>query len=576
MSHPLRPLLVTSLLLLTLNAPPATAQPDPSAPTARPPTPAAAPTPPTPPTISRETTYYLNPVDEAGYVDYVAALNQTFGHPDLPTDQNAFAGILQQLNTTDWPEPHLTLLHEALGLPRPAADHGYTLDFQDYARKQGVPADRDDPADPWNERLDTGSDEAMYDRALAGPWTEEQLPHVAAWLDTLEPPLTRIAKAVQREQYHAPLIECEPLTHTIMDVLLPHLRDHRRLGRTLAIRINRNLGADRLDEVVTDLRTMRRLAELTSREPVMISRLAGISIDSLATDVLKRLLASPALTAAQVQTLREIYRQPRQMLELRTLIEEVERLTPLDMLQALRRGDAELLPALKIMQSISDAAEPAITFDVIERPDPTKALDEAIRGPHFDTDRAMRRVNDTWNQYLSNLPREMAGLDRAEAELEATLTQRKGGGPEHLMALMMRPIVDPPREPEAVAEFTDAVTDLILGVLTPAVGAALRTELASETMDDLNRVALALAAFRLDHGQYPATLDELTPRYLDALPPDRYTGDPLRYRLLPVNGERAAGYSVYSVGRDLEDDGGTNVEFDNDADITFIVRQEAS
>lgn len=33
-----------------------------------------------PPTVSRETTYYLGPLDEEGYVDYYAAVNAAFGH----------------------------------------------------------------------------------------------------------------------------------------------------------------------------------------------------------------------------------------------------------------------------------------------------------------------------------------------------------------------------------------------------------------------------------------------------------------------------------------------------------------
>lgn len=63
--------------------------------------------------------------------------------------------------------------------------------------------------------------------------------------------------------------------------------------------------------------------------------------------------------------------------------------------------------------------------------------------------------------------------------------------------------------------------------------------------------ALALRAYRLEHGRWPEALDDLVPEYLSAVPDDPFTdGRPLRYRAA------GAGFGVYSVGPDSEDDGG--------------------
>ena len=67
---------------------------------------------------------------------------------------------------------------------------------------------------------------------------------------------------------------------------------------------------------------------------------------------------------------------------------------------------------------------------------------------------------------------------------------------------------------------------------------------------DAARLAVALARFRLAHGDWPAALDELVPAFLDALPADRITGGPLRYA---VRGDRPV---VWSLGADRDDDGG--------------------
>jgi hypothetical protein len=63
-------------------------------------------------------------------------------------------------------------------------------------------------------------------------------------------------------------------------------------------------------------------------------------------------------------------------------------------------------------------------------------------------------------------------------------------------------------------------------------------------------VGIALELFRRQHGNYPASLNELTPQFLPEIPADRITGDPVKYRL--VDGKPL----VYSVGVDRVDDGG--------------------
>ena len=71
------------------------------------------------------------------------------------------------------------------------------------------------------------------------------------------------------------------------------------------------------------------------------------------------------------------------------------------------------------------------------------------------------------------------------------------------------------------------------------------------TVLDETRLGCALERERLAHGSYPASLDLLAPTYLPTLPPDVMNGEPLHYRL-----EAGGGYTLYSVGWNLQDDGG--------------------
>jgi len=68
-----------------------------------------------------------------------------------------------------------------------------------------------------------------------------------------------------------------------------------------------------------------------------------------------------------------------------------------------------------------------------------------------------------------------------------------------------------------------------------------------ETHVSLVEALVAAKAYSDAEGALPERLEDLVPRYLDALPLDRYDGSPLRYA-------RAA-RAVYSIGEDFTDTG---------------------
>ena len=71
---------------------------------------------------------------------------------------------------------------------------------------------------------------------------------------------------------------------------------------------------------------------------------------------------------------------------------------------------------------------------------------------------------------------------------------------------------------------------------------------------ELTKLAFALAAYRADHKAYPAKLADLSPKYIAAIPKDRFNDGDLHYS--PQNG----GYLLYSVGFNGQDDGGKGIE----------------
>ncbi len=85
----------------------------------------------------------------------------------------------------------------------------------------------------------------------------------------------------------------------------------------------------------------------------------------------------------------------------------------------------------------------------------------------------------------------------------------------------------------------------------PALQSAVKRFALAQTAVDLARVACALERYRLVHGQYPETLDALSPQFIEKLPHDIINGQPLHYRRTE-DGQ----FILYSVGWNQTDDGG--------------------
>jgi hypothetical protein len=82
----------------------------------------------------------------------------------------------------------------------------------------------------------------------------------------------------------------------------------------------------------------------------------------------------------------------------------------------------------------------------------------------------------------------------------------------------------------------------------PAVIPSLATKSKGDVQLQATRTILALRAYQLTHGNLPPDLSALVPEFLNEVPVDDFDGQPLRY-----SAERKI---VYSVGKNLKDDGG--------------------
>lgn len=134
---------------------------------------------------------------------------------------------------------------------------------------------------------------------------------------------------------------------------------------------------------------------------------------------------------------------------------------------------------------------------------------------------------------------------------------------------------DAAKEPFARTGFLPAGSFQGLALVTPL---RIRLTTALTAFDRLlferRGIALlvALHRYHADHGAYPASLDQLVPAYLAAVPADPYSGRAFAYRTpAPGADPHQRPFLLYSVGPDLRDDGGegirANAAFSQGADL---------
>ena len=94
----------------------------------------------------------------------------------------------------------------------------------------------------------------------------------------------------------------------------------------------------------------------------------------------------------------------------------------------------------------------------------------------------------------------------------------------------------------------------LVRLLLPEMGKYAERTAYGQNAVNMARVAIALERYRLAHGEYPGSLDALTPQFMEKIPHDIINGQPLQYRRTD-DGQ----FVLYSVGWNETDDGGVVV-----------------
>ncbi|MCW5557042.1 MAG: hypothetical protein KIT22_04290 [Verrucomicrobiae bacterium] len=294
-----------------------------------------------------------------------------------------------------------------------------------------------------------------------------------------------------------------------VDMLLPQLAAVKKISNLLQLRCAARLAAGDTEGALADIEFNERWARALSGDPLVITELVAIAIESIGTRMAWEGLVDHRWNDAQLQRLQGLFaaRRPRE-----------------DLVRAMR-GERRFALAQYEGWVRNTGHLSGETAENLGFPHPARSLPRGwVRQNQISLVRYHEILAARYAQWIAgDLPAVQAGEDPVDQ------LKRERPGIYAKLTLMLAP---------AYAR-TMEKTDWLL------------------TITRMAEIACALERYRLVHAQYPESLDALTPSLISALPSDPCTGKPFQYRR---TGD--AMYQLYSLGLNGRDDGGKFVRDD--------------
>jgi hypothetical protein len=370
-------------------------------------------------------------------------------------------------------------------------------------------------------------------------WQQEPLPtsdQANVWpslrtvIDRNEATLAQAHAALQSPQITVPLDYSQG-----PNLLLPHLVVFKGIAQWFSAETVLALHDRRPEDAWASLEDLVALGQRYQDEPVMISLLVRIAIQTMAVNATWEALQSPDLQEPQLQELQQAWNSMDVLTQAEATL-AMERAVHSDLFARGRLSYLNIAPFFTRSgfgsSGLSELAQ--IGKEVLDNP--KEGLNSlARRYPGYWKWKCWQSYDD-----------ELADAQTIQAAMEAVRAMREQGafGP----AL------------QAYEQATNAVLAAhpSSGLWMPcsvARDGSVRGFLSRVAHFEIQRsvvvAALALKRYQLKHGAYPAQLSALVPEFLPQAPRDPVDGKSLRYRLNPDGS-----FLLYSIGEDGVDNGG--------------------
>jgi len=353
---------------------------------------------------------------------------------------------------------------------------------------------------------------AVYGYVQGSVWIPEANTLIP-WLEKNAPAIAALREAAKKKDCKFPFL-MKP-EQPIFNMLLPHLSPMRQMARLLAIQGRYLEHQKKYHEALENYLVIARMGYHISGEPLLISGLVGIALDSISAKSIESCIL-------------------RNRLDTDTLTYLLRRL------DGLGRSAENYLPAM----CTEKVAGLSMLDFLFNRPAEFYSL--------FGSDEGRGSKLRGLLGIVQLKPLGLRAIMKSDFRRYWEQMDEWNGLPDHIA---LRP---ENRLDEKIIEELPPWS--LAKLLLPALSRARVSFVRMKATKAVLTAEVALEIYRNEKREYPRNLDQLK-GILDKIPADPFTNEPLKYR------RTERGYVVYSVNADFEDDGGQGRLTTQDKDI---------
>lgn len=494
-------------------------------------------------TVSPVTTFITKPLDENSLPDYRAAWLERLRRHKVPASQNGAVLFWQTVGLAGVEEPHRHAFCQELGMSMPPEvgrletryspavsravaiwclqQSGIEVDDESFdAYEQANPAAAID-AQLWPSTLDSIFAKLSF--------SASNVPPLTAWLERNTAKLDRVVASLDKPSwYDPPPSLCATGEYDALTLGLPTM-EMRDVVESLAMRARISISSGNLVSATNDLAAIQRLSKVCPPDLYVDILVANGATMLEASPVELQLAEHPRATDEVLRRLQSHHALVAPSSAIPKTLRGGERLYTLNYCLALLQESTATVESLKAGLSVADASSQQLV-DLLD-----ELLAHPVDGDHFLA---------AMNQHLSVLEATVANGDTRR--VLAALKQQQ----DELAAVDV-----PPRDAIkklSPAERAQVLQHALIAHNLTSLPMLVTAEARHMVHDQLMHLAMALARYRLRHGDYPAELVALVPKMVPSIPRDAFGNESFGYH------RKDGGYLLYSYGLNGSDDGGSS------------------
>jgi hypothetical protein len=475
--------------------------------------------PATPIKLSKETTFITEPLAGDGLPNYALAI-QAIEAKEVTPEQNGAIPFWQAMGQYQMSDEEFERLSREIGLPTKKAASEQTEEIK--TAKQAIK--------DWLRETGRSSDEVELKNLAEeyaewvqnNPWTDEDVPSLARWLNENETALDLLVEASKKPKFYSPYPNLlVNRTLSVEDIQLTHVEGVRLAIRMLMTRAMYRIAQDDLEGAWGDCRACLGFSNHLTKSPFVVTQLVVINVRKSALKGVCVILSRPNVSPAISREILEDVTILDGRINVSDAFDAEGRLFALDYVLRMATGRLGGMP----LEEKDEGFDKTVSLGV-------------------DLNLSLQWVNERFDRIvqvsqIQDRKARVKGIAKLFEDLDIEWQRMRKQAWLGVRSQTFR---------------SNALGQICFNDTYPEIEMVCNKADEGAQNLELVRISAALAVYKAEHSHYPNELAALSPAILKEIPSDLYTAKPLRYK--PVGD----GYLLYSLFENEADDGGTDVD----------------